>query len=252
MFDHPLEISEAAGVRNLHFGSPWIQGAMRIRRPFALELAYTREMMAGLLLRPGDDWPRRVLLVGLGAGSLAKFIHHHLSATRITVVEIDARIVPLAQQYFRLPCDPQRLKIVIADAADHIEQTRNRYDAIFVDGFNASGRAGRLDTPGFYTACRNRLSPEGLMICNLLGHSRGFQASIARIRTAFDQRATVFPSLDSGNAIAFAAGAEPIDVSLEEMRAQALEIKTRTGLDLKPTIVRLQNSQALMSGRLRI
>ena len=39
-----------AGVRYLHFGSEWVQGAMRIRRPFALELAYTREMLAGLLL----------------------------------------------------------------------------------------------------------------------------------------------------------------------------------------------------------
>ena len=78
MLDHPLEISETAGVRSLHFGSEWIQGSMRIRRPFALELAYTREMMACLLLRTEQAWPRRALLIGLGAGSLAKFIYRHL------------------------------------------------------------------------------------------------------------------------------------------------------------------------------
>jgi spermidine synthase len=46
-----IDISEEAGVRYLHFGSSWVQGAMRIARPFALELDYTREMMVPLLLR---------------------------------------------------------------------------------------------------------------------------------------------------------------------------------------------------------
>ena len=56
---------------------------MRIARPWSLELAYTREMMAGLLLRPADEWPRTALLVGLGAGSLAKFIYRQLPECRI-------------------------------------------------------------------------------------------------------------------------------------------------------------------------
>ena len=44
----PIDIREQAGVRTLHFGSDWIQGAMRIARPWRLELDYTREMMASL------------------------------------------------------------------------------------------------------------------------------------------------------------------------------------------------------------
>jgi len=53
---HSIDISEDDGVRYLHFGSEWIQGAMRIRRPWSLELHYTREMMAGLLLHAAP-WP---------------------------------------------------------------------------------------------------------------------------------------------------------------------------------------------------
>ena len=72
---HPIEISESAGIRNLHFGSDWVQGAMRICRPHALVLEYTQVMMASLLLRDAGEqfkrWPRRALLIGLGAGSLA-------------------------------------------------------------------------------------------------------------------------------------------------------------------------------------
>src|SRR3989338_3727443 len=59
----PIDIREEAGVRTLHFGSEWIQGAMRIARPWNLELEYTREMMAGLLLRGA---PKKVPLIGDG------------------------------------------------------------------------------------------------------------------------------------------------------------------------------------------
>ena len=58
-----IDIREEAGVRTLHFGSEWVQGAMRIMRPWNLELEYTREMMASLLLR---DPPERVLLIDHG------------------------------------------------------------------------------------------------------------------------------------------------------------------------------------------
>lgn len=248
--EHPIEISERDGVRSLHFGSEWIQGSMRIRRPYALELAYTREMMACLLLRPETDWPKRVLLIGLGAGSIAKFIYLHLPNTRVTAVEVDPRIAPMAQQYFHLPQDQKRLKVVIADGADYVERSSGRYDAILVDGFDSDARAGQLDTPAFYQACRARLSAQGLMVCNLLSRHRGHAASTMRISKAFDKRSIVFPSLDSGNAIAFGAGNDVIDITLAEMREHAIELKKRSGLDLRPTISRLQLVQSLPGGRL--
>ena len=249
-FSYELDISEEAGVRSLHFGSEWIQGSMRIRRPFALELAYTREMMACLLLRPEAAWPRRTLLIGLGAGSLAKYIYRHLPQAKITAVEIDPRIPSMARNYFSLPDDPRRLKVVIADAAEYIEQAKGRYDAIFVDGYGPQGQVPQLDTIGFYRACLARLSSQGVLISNLLSRSRGYAASAERICKAFEQRAMVFPSLDSGNAVAFGACGDAIDVKLDEMRAQAIELKQNTGLDLRPTITRLQLVRSLPRGRL--
>ena len=78
---------------------------MRIARPWSLEMAYTREMMAGLLLRPENQWPRSTLLIGLGAGSLAKFIYRNLPDCRMTVVEINPQVEFIAHQYFKLPDD---------------------------------------------------------------------------------------------------------------------------------------------------
>jgi len=247
---HSIDISEDAGVRTLHFGSDWIQGAMRIARPWNLELAYTREMMACLLLRQASGWPRNALLIGLGAASLPKFIYRHLPDCRMTVVEIQPGVVAAARQFFKLPEDPERMQIIIDDGANFIAETTERYDLIMVDGFDPNARAGRLDTDPFYAACRERLSDSGLLVCNLLGRNRGFLASAERIRKAFDDRAIVFPSLDSGNAIMFAVSGEAVAVSLDDMRERAVILKKETGLDLLPTISRLQLTKALPNNQL--
>jgi len=57
---------------------------------------------------------------------------------------------------------------------------------------------------------------------------------------------------DSGNTIAFATGGDPVDVSLDDSRARAMQLKKDTRLDLLPTISRLQLSHPLPEGRLHI
>jgi spermidine synthase len=246
-----IQVSEKAGVRYLHFSQDWIQGAMRIRKPNALELSYTREMMAGLLLRDAP-WPRNALMIGLGSGSLAKFIYHFLPETVSTVVEINPRIEMIAEQYFELPRDPRRLRVIITDGAQYMLEDGPSFDCILIDGFDADGRAGVLDTLPFYQSCRARLSEQGLMSVNLLGRSRGFQASVERIAEAFDGRSLVFPSCDSGNTIAFATGGEAVDVALDELVSRAKQCEEKTGLRLLSTIPRLQMAGKLVHDRLVI
>ncbi|THF55892.1 fused MFS/spermidine synthase [Pseudothauera rhizosphaerae] len=246
----PIDISEEAGVRYLHFGSEWVQGAMRIRRPNALELAYTREMMAGLLLRDADAWPRTALVIGLGAASVTKFLYHHCPQARIQVVEIEPRVVAAAHQFFRLPDEDARLAIHVGDGAEYVLNTQRRFDYILVDGYDRNARAGVLDTLPFYQAVRARLTDSGLMAVNLFGRSRGYRASLERIITAFDDRAIAFPSCDSGNVVAFGAAGEAVELPLAELRERAQALKDRTGVDLLPTVTRLEQAGSLPGGRL--
>jgi len=244
-----IDISEEAGVRYLHFGSSWIQGAMRIARPFALELEYTREMMLPLLLR-GDEWPRRVLQVGLGAASVTKFLHRHRPLAKLTVVEIDPRVEAAARQFFKLPDDPARIEIRHGDGADFMAAAKRRYDLILVDGFDADARAGRLDTLPFYLDCRARLAADGLFCVNLLSRRKDFSKSVERLDEAFDGRAIAFPSCDSGNAIALAAPDAAGETTLAELKAAAARLKRDTGLNLLPTLARLAASRHLAGGAL--
>ena len=246
-----IDISEEAGVRYLHFGSSWVQGAMRIARPFALELDYTRELMVPLLLH-GDDWPRKVLQVGLGAASVTKFLWRYRPQAKLTVVEIEPRVEAAARQFFKLPDDPARIDIRHGDGADFMVTTKQRYDLILVDGFDADARPGQLDTLPFYLDCRARLADDGLLCVNLLSRRKDFGKSVQRLEDAFAGRAIAFPSCDSGNAIALAALAVSPAPTFQDLKAAALHLKKTTGLNLLPTLARLAESRHLAGGVLRL
>ena len=230
-----IDIREEKGVRYLHFGTPWVQGAMRIARPWALELQYTRDLMVPLLLRP-DDWPRRVLQVGLGSASITRFLYRYRPESAITVVEISEKVAAAARQFFKLPQD-DRVEVVLDDAVRFVRSTGRRFDLIVVDGFDGNGRPGALDSERFYRDCRERLARDGLFAVNLLTRTRGVKASVARLRAAFGDTVRVMqPSVD-GNTIAIAGLAGLADAA--ELRAAARALRADSGLNLLPAIERL-------------
>jgi spermidine synthase len=227
-----LVVSEHAGVRYLHFGSRWIQGAMRLQRPWALELDYTRDMMAPLAFAPGG--PRDVLVVGLGAASQLRFLWRHRPEALFTVIEIDERVVECARRSFKLPA--QRVRIEIGDAADVMPTLDTRFDLVLVDGFDARGGAGRLDSVPFYAACRGRLAPGGCLSVNLLSRSRGIGPSVARLRQAFDDAVLVLPACASGNTVALAWRDGEPEGGRARGPAAAEALRRETGLDLRRTM----------------
>ena len=237
-----IEVSEHAGVRYLHFGSEWIQGAMRLSRPNALELAYTKDFMAALLLRPEA---KRFLLIGLGAGSIAKFIYCHVLESHLTVVEINSRVLHVAREFFSLPEDGDRLDIVIDDGARYVPETTTQFDIIFVDGFDRHARVGALDTLAFYQACRARLSDDGLIAVNLFARTRRFDASINRIALAFDDRIVVLPPSEGGNVIAFGVVGSRVELSGRELKAQARKLRETSALNLSNVISSLEEFRSV-------
>lgn len=233
-----IEISEERGVRYLHFGSAWVQGAMRIARPWALELEYTRQMMMPLALRDDPRWPESVLQIGLGAASVTRFLHRHRLGARITVIEILPEVVSAARQFFKLPDDP-RVFVEIGEGHDYLAGSERRYDLIVVDAFDDKGRSGMIDSVPFYMNCRDRLRRNGVASFNFLARSRGAAPAIARIREAFGERTWVLPQTEAGNIVVLGGVAPPERQRLDELRAAALRLKEQTGLDLADTVARI-------------
>lgn len=245
-----IDIREEAGVRTLHFGSDWVQGAMRIARPWNLELEYTRDMMLALLLRDGVRFPRHALLIGLGAASLTKFLYRHYPLARLTVVEIEPGVVAAARQFFRLPEDPLRLNIVVGDGVEYMAGSGRNCDFLLVDGFDARARSGALNGLPFYQNCRASLNANGIAVINLLSSSRGYKQALSNIEAAFEGRMLILPSGEDGNSIVFAAAGDAIGIDMADLRESAATLKEQTGLNLLSAISRLERAPGIEGGTL--
>lgn len=175
-FDHD-------GMRTLHFDARYIQSAMRIAAPQELLLAYTKSMLAFLLVKPA---PRHVLLIGLGGGSLAKYCYQHLPSARITVLESMADVIALRDR-FCIPPDDARFEVVHADAANYLADMAHQVDVILHDGFDADGLAPGLGSQPFYRECRRVLADDGVMVSNLLGDTDDLLPAMLDLYAVFGQ-----------------------------------------------------------------
>jgi len=225
----PITLSEEGGVRFLHFGSPWVQGAMRIARPDELVLEYVRQMMGWLLfLEP----PARILQLGLGAGSLTRFSLRHCPRSEVTAVELSDEVIDTARHWFALPQAEPRLRVVRADALEFVERapSRGRYGVIQVDVYDMHARGPAIESLRFYRACREALAEPGVCVVNLFGRHASFERNLRRIERAFGGRILALPPIAEGNRVVFAFAGPTLAVGWVRLEARARLLRSRLGL----------------------
>lgn len=165
--------------KSLYFSDDAVQSSMRTSDPCFLDLEYTRMMMGFLLFTQS---PKRIAMIGLGGGSLAKYCHQHL-LSEIQIAEINPHVVQL-RNTFAIPKDSDRFKIVLADGAEFIYQNRD-FDVILADGYDRDGLPEGLSTPSFYRNCHRALAPGGIAVFNLVPFSPRFLERCGKIFSAF-------------------------------------------------------------------
>jgi spermidine synthase len=219
-------IEDCGPLRYLHFDLDNVQSVMRLDEPDALCLAYTRKMMAFLLFNSG---PRRILQLGLGGGSLAKFCYRHLPDALITVLEIDSHVLALREE-FRVPLDDQRFRVVQGDGAEYIARRAPREDIIIVDACDRTGLSPTLSAHDFYPNLRRRLTLMGVLVVNLCGDESGVENHIARIRGVFGQRLIALPAKEDGNLIVLGFRTDPQTWDGAELDVHARKLEEKFGL----------------------
>ena len=223
----PVTVSEADGVRYLHLGSIWIQGAMRIRKPQQGELDYVQRMLASLLWLPESSLGQgQAVQLGLGAGAITRFTRNQLRMAT-TVVEINASVIDVGVNWFHLPPDAD---VVLGDAADWLAQAAPQsVRLLHVDLYDHEAAAPVLDSQDFYAACQAVLDDGGVMSVNLFGRHSSFDASIARIAAAFgsDQVWSLRPTRE-GNTVVV-AGRGVVVPTRDVLSARAAAIEARFG-----------------------
>mgnify|MGYP000011722857 CR=1 FL=1 len=235
--DVEIAISERNGVRILHIGGNMIQSAMRISAPNDLELLYTRDMMGFLLFY---THPKQILTIGLGGGSLAKFIYHYMPDTKITVVENNAQVISAAHHHFSVPAEDERFTIIHADGREYLsEECSSNTDILMVDGFDDYCQVPALCSPDFYQQAYERLNQGGILVVNLLSRDKNLNTYLKRIDACFKGHIISVLSERRGNIIVFAMKKNPKKMTWKVLRTRAKKLETLYPLPFSEFLTKL-------------
>jgi spermidine synthase len=176
------------------------QTCLDLQMPDASLFEYTSMMFAGFLFRPEA---KTVCLIGLGGGYIPTVFRMHLPQVKLQTVEVDPLVEKLAKQYFGFSI-PAGQSLTIDDGRQFLKKSRERYDQIWLDAFNSDYIPAHMTTKEFLTLARSRLTEGGVVIQNLFGDNKLYDAQIATFRSVF-AKVFVFEGQRSGSCIIVAS-----------------------------------------------
>jgi len=160
-------------------------------------------------------------MVGLGGGSMARFIHQRMPDTRVTVVEIDPGVVTVARSYFHFPEEDSRLEIVIGDGGEVVPRRPASCDVLVVDGFVDGSPAKGLCAQSFYDGAFAALRPGGVLVANFMSDDKRIETYCRRIAESFGRNPTLLLAEEEDNFIAFALRDGPPRIRWAELKGRA-------------------------------
>ncbi|MET3133940.1 spermidine synthase [Oxalobacteraceae bacterium GrIS 1.11] len=233
----PTTVTELRGIRYMHLGTPWVQGAMRIAKPDAIELEYVQMMMMWMLF---NEQPQHVVQLGLGSAALTKFCYRRFADARVTAVELNPNVIAICAAQFALPPNDARLNVLEMNALDFVLDPANRasVDILQVDLYDEQARGPVLDTPEFYQACSDCLTAGGIMTTNVFGDFASYDKNLQAMEQVFDAVVWV-PEIHDENIVVLAFKQSPqLDFSVLFERAAG--IKRRMNLPAKSWVTGLK------------
>ena len=227
--------------RFLYFNVRLMQSEMSLKAPNDLAIRYTQKMMAFLLFQPH---PKRIVLIGLGGGSLIKFCYQRMPGTQLTAVELDPAVIAF-RDTFLMPPDDERLQVLEADGAEFLENTEKGIDALLVDAFDKTGFAPSLANREFFDNAYAKLSGNGVLVINLAGEKETYAGLIGEAMHVFDDQVIVISVPDDGNHILYAFKERHFEPRWRWLHNYAKELRAKFGLDFPAFVEKLERSTKL-------
>jgi spermidine synthase len=234
----PATITEHRGIRFLHLGTSWVQGAMRLSKPDNIELDYVRMMMMWMLF---VERPRHIVQLGLGSAALTKFCYRRFPEARVTAIELNPNVIAVCQACFALPSNDGRLDVRQMNALDFVLDRANRdsIDILQVDLYDEEARGPVLDTPEFYQACHDSLTADGIMTTNVFGDFPNYAKNLQAMEMVFDAVVWV-PEAHDANIVVIAFKKAPV-LDFSELYRRAATIKTAMNLPARGWVTGLKS-----------
>jgi spermidine synthase len=199
-------------------GWDYTESITNLEDPDDLPLPYAQTMTAASLLYPAEI--KRILMIGLGGGSISTYYGRAMPDVHIDTVELDQRVIDVAKQYFALRETP-RVRYVAGDGRVFLNRSKDRYDLILLDAYRGGYVPFHLLTREFYTLVKNRLTPGGAVAFNVHDGTKLYHSTVKTL-------SEVFPTLDlypsgAGEVIATVVADPKFDRSELATRAATLQ-----------------------------
>lgn len=160
------------------------QSCLDLSQPKRMVFAYAKMTMTALLFNPA---PERILIVGLGGGTLPMALRELIPNAVIDTVEIDSAVVEVAADYFGYRTDEQS-RIFTQDARVFGKRARikgDQYDLIILDAFNGEYIPEHLMTVEYLSEMRDLLSENGTLVANTFSTSNLYHHESNSYREVF-------------------------------------------------------------------
>ena len=218
---------DTGGLRILRF-ERWgaRQTVVKLGDPDHLELPYARVVPVAFVF---VEEPTSALVIGLGGGTIPSFLRKRFPDMRIDAVDIDPGVVDVAKSHFGFREDA-KMRAHVADGRRFVEQTQERYDLVFLDGFGTDSVPPHLTTREFLQSVRRILTPRGITIGNLWAREVNtlYDSMVKTYRSVYDD-VLVIDVPASGNKILIAAPWK-FQLSPREMVMRARQVSSQHAL----------------------
>lgn len=185
---HQINVMEDGLNRYLRFNRSF-QGGMVLKNPFESPFLYTSYAHLAFVFNPNI---RRVLLIGLGSGTIPKRFIRDYPDVVADSIELDPAVVDVAKRFFEVREDG-RHRIIVQDGRVYLRRAEAKYDLIILDAYFAEGIPFHLATREFLEIVRDRLTPGGLVVSNIIGALEGQNSRL--YRALHKTYGSVFPGL---------------------------------------------------------
>ncbi len=227
-YNNVVVTENAEGMRILRFEHGGArQSLVKPGDPDYLGLPYAKTAFTGLALTAE---PKRILVIGLGGGTLPSFLHKHYPAAVIDAVDIDPVVVDVARRYFGFR-DDALMKGHVGDGRRFVEEVRQPYDMIFLDAYGSDSVPEHLATEEFLRAVRRAVKPDGIVVGNIWGrgHNRLYDTMVRTYQEVFDDL-YILDVRNAGNQILLALP-RPQPLSQEQLAQLARRVSTAKRFD---------------------
>jgi spermidine synthase len=214
------------GLSSRYKGRPdYIESIVDLKDPDVMPVPYDRIMPAAIIYLRGT---KRILMIGLGAGSISTYLGRAMPSAQIDVVELDPGVIAAGKKYFGLR-ESDKVRFIESDGRVYLNRHKGAYDLIVLDAFRALGVPFHMLTREFYALVEEHLAPGGAMASNVVANTKLYLSTLVTLHAVFPT-VDVYPAWSEPNqpqAIAVAVSTQKPSAETLMQRALALQTEYR-------------------------